>query len=185
MAKAEAKPEAKVEEAAPKKGGKKILIILLAFVLIILMGGGAGAYFLLKGSDEAVDEDGEEEVVEKPKKKDKKNVEPEKPPAFAALEPFVVNLQQQQNGGQYLRIEFSLEVEDELEAERVKGYIPKIRSHVMLLLSDQKTSELLTKEGKEVLAEDIRKLVNAVLEPDNKKQDTPVKEVLFTAFIIQ
>ena len=57
----------------------------------------------------------------------------------------------------------------------------------MLLLSGKKAAELITKEGKETLASEIRDLINQVLAPDSKgtSDGAPVKEVLFTSFIIQ
>ncbi|MDR2112073.1 MAG: flagellar basal body-associated FliL family protein [Candidatus Accumulibacter sp.] len=55
----------------------------------------------------------------------------------------------------------------------------------MLLLSSKKASELLTKEGKEKLAEEIRGQMNHVLDPRARGDSGPVREVLFTSFIIQ
>ncbi|MEO8411357.1 MAG: flagellar basal body-associated FliL family protein, partial [Propionivibrio sp.] len=62
---------------------------------------------------------------------------------------------------------------------------PKLRNNIMLLLSGKEAAELMTKEGKEALANDIRSLMNAVLEPGAKGGDGPIREVLFTSFIIQ
>jgi flagellar FliL protein len=69
--------------------------------------------------------------------------------------------------------------------EQIKAYTPKIRNNVMLLLSTKKASELLTKEGKEKLAGEIRDQMNQVLAPNAKGYDVPIREVLFTSFIIQ
>ena len=62
-------------------------------------------------------------------------------------------------------------------------YTPKLRNNVIRLLSGKKASELNTPAGKEKLAVEIRSLMNEVLEPGAK--EGPVKEVLFTNFIIQ
>ena len=56
-----------------------------------------------------------------------------------------------------------------------------------LLLSSTKASQLITTEGKGVLAEEIKEQMNGILDPagKGKKRDGPIKEVLFTSFIIQ
>jgi flagellar FliL protein len=65
--------------------------------------------------------------------------------------------------------------------------MPKLRNDLTLLLSSKKASELISKEGKEELAQEIREQMNGVLDPAGrgKKRDWPIKEVLFTSFIIQ
>lgn len=85
-----------------------------------------------------------------------------------------------------MQLVLSVELEDPLLAEKVKAYTPKIRNDIMLLLSGKKASELMPKEGKEKLASEIREMMNGVLEPGLKnKADGPVRDVLFTSFIIQ
>jgi flagellar FliL protein len=174
----EVKPAA--EAAPPKSGGNKLLIIVIVLLVVVLLVGGAGAFFLLNrhGGDEV---DDEEEVVEpvKPKKKVKGA-----PPVYVAMDAFTVNLLPE-SGDQFVQVVLSVEVEDAESGEQIKAYTPKIRNNVMLLLSSKKASELLTKEGKEKLAEEIRVQMNQVLAPGARPEDAPVKEVLFTSFIIQ
>jgi flagellar FliL protein len=59
----------------------------------------------------------------------------------------------------------------------------------MLILSSKKASELAPREGKEALAEEIRESINGVIgetpTKGKKAADEPIKEVLFTSFIIQ
>ena len=70
--------------------------------------------------------------------------------------------------------------------DKLKAYTPKLRNNIMMLLSSKKASDLLSREGKEKLAAEIRDMVNDVLEPGSAgKKDAPAKEVLFTSFIIQ
>ena len=103
-------------------------------------------------------------------------------PVFVAMDTFTVNLDQD-TGGQYLQVVLSLEVEDAHMGDKIKTYTPKLRNNVIRLLSGKKASELNTPAGKEALAIEIRSLMNEVLEPGAK--EGPVKEVLFTNFIIQ
>lgn len=186
----DAKPAAEEGAEAPKKS-KKLLIIILAVVLLIVLGGGGAAYMLLKkGADPADDEEAAEETA-KPKKKDKKKDGHEVPPVFVNLEPFTVNLVPE-SGDQYLQVILSLELEDATAEPTLKGQMPKIRNNITLLLSSKKATELLPKEGKEQLAENLKDEINSVIEPPKKTKkgetiapEGPVKAVLFTSFIIQ
>jgi flagellar FliL protein len=175
----EAKP---VEAEAPKKSSKKLLVIIAALAVFLIIGG-AGAFFMLKGhgGDEEADEE-EEAAVEAPKPKTRKKKVG--PPIYVPMEAFTVNLIPEPSE-QFLQLIISLEVLDAEAGEQVKNYTPKIRNNVMMLLSSKKSSELLTKEGKEKLAEEIRDQMNKVLDPRADKDEWPVKEVLFTSFIVQ
>lgn len=185
----DAKAAADGGEQAPKKS-KKLLIIIVAVVLLLAIGGGA-ALFLLKSGDEHGEEDEEAAETTHVKKKEKKAKEAHHP-VFVNLEPFTVNLLPE-TGDQYLQVALSVEFEEPEAEQAVKAQMPKIRNDITLLLSGKKPSELLTKEGKEKLAEELRDAVNNVLEPPrrNKKgevmqaADGPAKDVLFTSFIIQ
>ena len=156
----------------------------------LVLGGGGAAFFLLKKSDHAEDEEAAEEVA-KPAKKDKKKKDKEAPPVFVNLEPFTVNLVPE-TGDQYLQVALSVEIDDPQVDASLKAHMPKVRNNVTLLLSGKKASELLSREGKEHLSEELRETINDVLEPPktNKKGEkvggeTVIKEVLFTSFIIQ
>jgi len=176
MAKAEAKPAAEGEQA-PKKKGKLLIIIIAAVVLLGALG--AGAFFMLGSSNH--DED-EEVAADAPKAKKKGGKE--SPPVYVALENFTVNLVPDQ-GEQYLQVAVSLELGDAAAGEQIKLHMPKLRNKVMLLLSSKKGSDLVSKEGKETLAEEMKQEMNGVLDPAGKGKDGPIKEVLFTSFIIQ
>ncbi len=187
----DAKPAEEGAEAPPKKS-KKLLIIILAAVLVVVLAGGGAAFFLLKKSDHAEDEDGEvaAEQEKAPKKKAGKK-EKEAPPVFLNLEPFTVNLIPE-TGDQYLQVILTLELDGPEGEGDLKVRMPKVRNNVTLLLSGKKASELLPKEGKEKLAENLKDEINGVIQPPakNKKgeiipSEGPVKAVLFTSFIIQ
>jgi flagellar protein FliL len=175
----EAKPEAEaVVAAAPKKSKKLLIMVAIALVLVFLVVGG-GALFLMKKHSASTDEevDASSEAVKNEKKSGAKEVAP----VYVALDAFTVNLV----GDQFLQLVISVEVSDLLVGDRLKNFTPKIRNNVMLLLSGKKASDLITKEGKEALANEIRDLISDILEPGAKGGDGPVKEVLFTSFIIQ
>lgn len=173
----DAKPEAEAT-VVPTKSKKLLLII--ALVVLLLIAGGA-AIFMLRGHS---GQDGEDDApADKPKVEKKKNAK-EAAPIYVALDQFTVNLVPE-NGDQFLQIMISVEVEDLQVGEKLKAYTPKLRNNVMLLLSGKKASELITKSGKETLANDVRDLINQVLEPGARPGNGPAREVLFTSFIIQ
>lgn len=181
-----AKPAEESVVEAPKRN-KKLLIIVAAILLLVVAGGGA-AFMLLKKDVNADDEEAADETTHvQKKKKDGK----EQPPVFVSLEPFTVNLVPE-TGDQYLQVGLSIELEEAAAEASLKAQMPKIRNNITLMLSSKKASELLPKEGKVHLAENLRDEINAVIEPPkkNKKGETvstvgPVKSVLFTSFIIQ
>ncbi len=180
-----AKEEKPAEVAAPPKKSKKLLIIILAAVLLIVVAGGGAAFFLLKKGDEAADD---EEVATEKEKPKKKKGEKAAPPVYIAMDAFTVNLVPE-TGDQYLQVTINVEAEDAAVGETMKVHMPKLRNRIMLILSSKKASELASREGKEALAEEIRESIKGVIgEPPakgKKEAAGPVKEVLFTAFIIQ
>ena len=175
------KPEAEGAAVAPKKGKKLVIVIVAAVVLVLALGG--GGFIVWKKMHPADEEDEVEVTGDKPKAEKKKGAK-EVGPIYIALDQFTVNLAPD-NGDQFLQVMISVEVEDLLVGDRLKSYTPKLRNNVMLLLSGKKASELITKAGKEALANEIRDLINEVLDPGAKPGYGPVKEVLFTSFIIQ
>jgi flagellar FliL protein len=177
----DAKPEGAGAVAAPPKKNKKLLIIIVAALLLVLLIGG-GAAFMLTGRGAQEDDDGE--VTTEKVKNDKKKGAKDSAPVYVALDQFTVNLVPD-NGDQFLQIMISVEVADLHVGDKLKTYSPKLRNNVMMLLSAKKAAELITKDGKEALASEIRDMINQILEPGAKAGAGPVKEVLFTSFIIQ
>ena len=181
----EAKPGAEIVEGAPpaKKSMKLLIIVAAALVLLLAIGGGA-AYFLTRGHANPEGEDGE--VTAEKAKADKKKGGKEVAPVYVALDAFTVNLVPE-NGDQFLQLIVSFEVADLRIGDKVKSYTPKLRNNIMMLLSGKKAAELIAREGKVALATEIRDLANDILDPGNKSdpEESPVREVLFTSFIIQ
>ena len=160
--------------AAPVKAKSKKLIVIGA-VLALLVIVGAGAAWFLASRSHAEEDDGSA-----PPPKEVAKVAP----TFLPLENMVVNLADP-GGDRFAQIGITLELEDAKTAEQVKQYLPAIRSAILLLVSQHTAEELLTREGKEGLAADIRNLINKILEPSAKPGEGPVKDILFTSFIIQ
>lgn len=190
---------------APKKGNKK-LIIFIAAVLLLVLGGGGAAFFLLK-KPHAEAEDGEEAAAPAPKaeKKVQHKLDPKHAPTFVPLDPFTVNLADR-DAERYAQIGITLEVEDATLPDALKAYMPAIRNNILMLLAQKTAAQLLDREGKEKLAEQIRREASRALgyeiedeedeeaadedKPKKKKkkkaqQVLPISAVHFSNFIIQ
>lgn len=170
----------KAGDAETPKKSKKLLIIIVAAVVLLFGVGGTAAYFLMQKDEESADD--EEVVAEKSDKKKKDAL-----PTYVPLDAFTVNLVAEEAGDQFLQLTIAVEVADAHMADRLKTYMPKLRNSVMLLLSGKKASELVTKEGKEKLATEMREQMNGIVDPAAKGKSShgAIKEVLFTSFIIQ
>lgn len=174
-------PEA--EAAEPPKSKKMLMIVVLVVVLGLAAAG--GWLFLAKKNAAAHDDEEEEEVAAV--------VETSGPPTYLPLDNMVVNLADP-GGERVAQVGVTLELSGALEVERVKAYLPTIRSDVLMLVSQRTADELLSKEGKEKLAEDILAAASRHFgkSAGGKKKaakgagsGNPVRGVLFSSFIVQ
>ena len=201
-----AKPDAGDAEdtgKAPAKS-KKLLIIIVAAVLVVALGGGGAFFFISKQrAAAAAAEDGEETTAPK----SAVSAAPKVPPAYLPLDSMVVNLADP-GGERVAQVGITLEVSDIPSVDKVKAFLPTIRSGVLMLISQRTAEELLTQEGKQKLAKDILRETSRPFgggaddvqeaEPadasNSKKNKSkakarqleyPVFGVLFSSFIIQ
>ena len=175
-------PEA--EAANPPKSKKMLILVVLLVVLALAAG---GAWMFLSSKNAALDEEEEEEAVAV--------VEPSGPPTYLPLDNMVVNLADP-GGERVAQVGVTLELASAPDVDRVKAYMPTIRSDVLMLVSQRTADELLSREGKEKLAEDILaaasrhfgKSAGKKKEKDKKAKGSsgnPVRGVLFSSFIVQ
>ncbi|HIV70007.1 MAG TPA: flagellar basal body-associated FliL family protein [Candidatus Aquabacterium excrementipullorum] len=175
-------------DAAPKGGGsKKLIIIIVAVLALVVVGGGAAAVLLMKKKADTAEAsaDGEEEheaPAEHAKPKEHKS--DGHPPTFVPLDPFTVNLADK-DADRYAQVGINLQVEDPHLAEEIKNYMPAIRNGILLILSHKSSEDLLSPEGKQKLAEEIRRetarsMGYEVPDPDededNADEDSPKKK---------
>lgn len=146
---------APAEGDAPKKGPKKLIMIIVAVVLLVV--GGGAAVFLMKKNAAHAEGEGEEEVeTSHAKTAPKPKADHGAPPAFVPLDPFIVNLADRETE-RFAQIGLTLQVDDPKIAEEIKTYMPAIRNSVLMILSHKTSDQLLSQEGKEKLAEEIRR----------------------------
>lgn len=174
----------------PPKGGldTKTWIIIVLILLLGAGGSAVGVWFYLSGNtpktekpvtqeqsepDEANEEHSEDS-------EEKESDEESTPPVFVPLDPFTVNLQPD---GQFLQATFSLQLKDEKEAERLKTFMPQLRSRLLLMLSGKTAEALSTQSGKSELIKEIKQLVSQPIKSGQKP--IQIEDVHVTAFIIQ
>lgn len=150
--------------AAPAQS-RMVIYLLLALVLLLAAGGAGTAWYLLKKDDNA---------VTKPK--------PPPPPVFLPLDVFTVNLQSP-GGDQFLQVNITLQVAGQPEVEKIKLYMPQVRSRLLLHLSGKSAAQISTVEGKLALADEIAALLEKPFASGSEPLD--VVNVYFTSFVIQ
>jgi flagellar protein FliL len=148
-----------------RKSRKKLYIVLTA--MVVLLGSAAAAWSVFKPPEKA-----RTAVREVPK-----------PPVFIVVEQFTVNLAPEDAGDQYLQVAMTLQVADETQVDRIKLYMPQVRSRVLMLLSSKKASEIASVEGKKKLSEEVIAQINLPFTPKSEAQT--VSNVFFTSFVIQ
>ena len=154
---ATATPTDKPETAAePKKSKKKLFLIIGVVVLVLgLAGGGAVFYMKKKAAAEAealaeAEAEADGSAAPKVQKRDRKAKT-----AFVALDTFTVNLADR-DADRYAQVQLSLELNDEGATQLIKNFMPVIRNNILLVLSNKMAAELLEKDGKIKLSEEIK-----------------------------
>lgn len=161
--------------------GKNPLLILLIITNIITMS--AVAYFqwrfmeleakrpsltalLQEGqnSSEANDEVKSEVVVKEEK--------------LLQLESFTVNLAQGDGPRRYLRLDAVLKMSDDAKKEEFEARKPQIRDTIISILNTKRADDLLKREGKDYLKEEIKSSINSYL------IDGRVEDVYYISFQI-
>ncbi len=142
VADADAVPPAKA------KGKKKLIIMLLAVLLVLAAGGGGAVYWMKKKAAQAAAEAEDGHADKKPA------FNPH--PVFVPLDPFTVNLADR-DAERYAQIGITLELDDAKIAEQMKTFMPAIRNNILMVLAHKTSTELLSREGKLRLAEQVRR----------------------------
>lgn len=152
-------------EAAPAGKKSKLWLVLLILLVLGAAGGGAAWWFLLRAPAHG-----------------EAKVEKAKPPVFHTLEPFTVNLAEE-NGDHYLQMSVVYQMSDEKAVEQLKTYLPVLRNRILLLLSAKRPSELATPEGKQKL---VAELVTAARDSiPGGEGDKGIGGAFLGAFVIQ
>jgi flagellar FliL protein len=172
---------------APAKGKKKLILIAALSLLVLALVGGGAAFWLMqkKASAEADGDEGDTTAEAQPHKKkgDKQHL-----PVFLPMDMFTVNLADRE-AERYAQVGVTLELADTKTSDLLKAYMPAVRNDVLMLIAHKKAAELQDRAGKLELAREIRRAAMKPLEDSDDKDgdgdETPVRAVHFSSFIIQ
>jgi flagellar protein FliL len=139
-------------DVAPNPRGKKKLIVMAA-ALVVLLALGAGAVVYLKqraahAAAAAIDDEATPEHGSAPK------IDPKNAPIYLPLDPFVVNLADKE-ADRFAQIGITLELDNGISADQIKAYMPAIRNAILMVLANKSSRDLMNREGKEQLAQEI------------------------------
>ncbi|GEK74413.1 MULTISPECIES: flagellar basal body-associated protein FliL [Halomonas] len=158
---------------ATSSGGSRKLLWLLVVLVVIASSAAATALFMVMSGD---GDDGkamaqEPETIE------------HKAPIFVEIEPFTVNLADDDYGSRLLYAGISLKVADEQSQALLTEHMPEVRSRLLMLLSGKQAADLASQEDKRRLAEQVKATLEApMVEP---QPELAIENVLFTEFIVQ
>ncbi len=143
-----------VDDASVFRRPKKKLIVIGAAVLALVLALGAGTIVFLKqrAAHAAAAAAGDDDAAADhagPARIDPKNV-----PIYLPLDPFVVNLADKEVD-RYAQIGITLELDNGVSADQIKAYMPAIRNSILMILANKSSKDLLSRDGKEQLAQEI------------------------------
>jgi flagellar FliL protein len=140
-------------DAAPIRRPRKKLILFGVLVLALVLALAAGVVvFLKQRAAHALAAAGEDEAVAE--QSGPAHIDPKSVPIYLPLDPFIVNLADRE-ADRYAQMGITLELDSNMSAEQVKAYMPAIRNAILLILANKTSKELLNREGKEQLAQEI------------------------------
>jgi flagellar protein FliL len=170
---------------SPNPSQKNPLLMILMIVNIAAMG--VVAFFqyrfmemeakrpdltqLLKERDAAKTAEGEAGAEQKP-------VETIKKENLLPLDSFTVNLAQGDGPRRYVRMDAVLKMSDDAKAAEFEARKPQIRDTVISILNTKRPDDLLKKEGKNLLKEEMKASINSFL------IDGRVEDIYYISFQI-
>lgn len=173
-------PDSVPSEVTPSSSKKKSKLLMLLVLLLLLGAAGGAAWYFLRDHSPATPKSAADKAAAATAAA---KVAAAKPPVYVTLEPFTVNLQQEDSSSQYLQVGLALKLVDTTFTDSIKSHMPEIRNRVLLLLSGKKASAISTPDGKKTLmAELAREIVQTL---GVAAQENVLDGVLFTSFVIQ
>jgi flagellar FliL protein len=205
-----APPDAVDAPVAAPRGKKKLMLMAsIGLAVLLVVGGGGAAFYVMKqraaAAATAAEEDGEDGKAAKDDKHGAKTAKADlkSAPTFVALDPFTVNLADR-DAERYAQVGMTLELTDQKAGDLLKAYMPAIRNNILLVLAGKTAAELMDREGKLLLAAQVRAAAlkplgydvpdpaAAASAPTKPKKpvaddgdEPPVRAVHFSNFIIQ
>ncbi|MCE8014794.1 flagellar basal body-associated protein FliL [Halomonas sp. MCCC 1A17488] len=151
-------------------GSSKLLWLMILLVLLSTAAAGAAIYMVMNDRNEG-DASLQTQQIER------------QAPIFVKIDPFTVNLADDNFGSRLLYTGISLKVGADETREILIEHMPQVRSRLLMLFSGKQASELTTPDGKRRLSEEV---IAVLSEPLTEPQPSlEIQDVLFTEFIVQ
>ncbi len=109
---------------------------------------------------------------------EQKNPEVVKKENLLPLDSFTVNLAQGEGPRRYVRLDAVLKMSDDAKAPEFEARKPQIRDTIISILNTKRAEDLLKKEGKSYLKEEIKASINSFL------VDGRVEDIFYISFQI-
>lgn len=161
------------DAAPPSSGGKKKLLIIIIIVILLVLGGLAGAYFtglldpvikMIVGDSAATSETVEGEVGSS---------------VFYELPALTVNLNTAGRKARFIKIQVSLELENEEDKPKVEAVIARVMDNFNVYLRELRIEDLDGSAGMYRLREELLTRIRAAVAP------VKVRDILFKEMLIQ
>ena len=158
-----------------KRRAVKKILVFVTLGLVLAGGGGAGAWWWFHRAEAAAPEDGHAPAPKAEAQHDPSDS------GVLVMEPYLVNLADQ-DSPRFLRATLRLVVADKEHSDHLaEDDVAKarIRSAILELLTTQKSTDLVTPEGKAALKKSILSATAKIL------TEAKVVDVLFNEFVVQ
>ncbi|MGR4067908.1 flagellar basal body-associated protein FliL [Billgrantia sp. C5P2] len=152
-------------------GSSKLLWLMILLVLLSTAAAGAAIYMVMNNRNGGDEGNLQTQQVER------------QAPIFVKIDPFTVNLADDNFGSRLLYAGISLKVGNDETREILNEHMPQVRSRLLMLFSGKQASELTTPNGKRHLSQEVIAMLS---EPLTEPQPSlEIQDVLFTEFIVQ
>ncbi|NLC21888.1 MAG: flagellar basal body-associated protein FliL [Halomonadaceae bacterium] len=157
--------------AKSQGSSSKLVWLMILLVLLSLAAAGAAIYMVMSERNTSDNSSAQVQQLERPM------------PIFVKIDPFTVNLADDNFGSRLLYAGISLKVASDESQEILTEHMPQVRSRLLLLFSGKQAGELITPEGKRRLSDEVAAVLSEPLtQPQPPLQ---IEDVLFTEFIVQ
>ncbi|MBK1694236.1 hypothetical protein CKO09_05715 [Chromatium weissei] len=181
-------PTTENKEDAPKNGKLKLILLIVGIVFVLLVGAGAAYYFLIyapaahsEKTDDA-DHSKTEPVVNEHASASNEHPIEQVPVIYHPFDPITVNIAAG-GPGKYLRISIVVVTRTPGVVAALDKNLPMIRNDLLIRLSGQNYSVLNSTDGKNVLREDLKKMLVDILMKAREPAD--IQDILFTDMVMQ
>ena len=152
-------------------GSPKLLWLMILLVLLSTAAAGAAFYMVMNDRNSGGEGSVQTQQLQR------------QAPIFVQIDPFTVNLADDNFGSRLLYTGISLRVGNDETREILAEHMPQVRSRLLMLFSGKRANELTTPEGKRRLSDEV---IATLAEPLTEPQPPlDIRDVLFTEFIVQ